>query len=432
MTDALAAYARPRHLAAIFCVVAIVYAAPRYLNLVAALNAMISEPDMASDYVKGLIWGGFLWLSILAWPVPSRNKRLLMVVWSAKLFVCLVLMLFYEANYPLDAYMYFDQSRLADFSLQQLDFKDGTINMINFARLHRQLLPDSYHALKLTCSMLGLLGVYLFYRAAVIFLGREAPRLFYLLAFFPGILFWSSILGKDPLVFLGIGLYCYGVSGWYRYRRASSLLAVCCGVVLAVFIRQWLGLIMVVPLGVTLLTGLSGVARLGCLLFFGSAGYFSGSMFMQRFKISAMEDVLAVADKTTAGFINTAGGSTQALNFDFSSPAGMLSFLPYGAFTALFRPLPGEVLNPFGMLAGVESLILLVLFLFALARTRLSELKEPLVLWALLLVLTWALMNGIVSSTNFGVAVRYKLQILPVLLGLLMYLSRRRGHGAKR
>ena len=88
-------------------------------------------------------------------------------------------------------------------------------------------------------------------------------------------------------------------------------------------------------------------------------------------------------------------------------------------------------MNPFGLLAGVESSILLVLLLLAVKRTKLRELSEPLVLWAVCFVSIWALINGIVSSANFGVAVRYKLQILPVLLGLLIYLSRRRDRPEK-
>ena len=427
MHDAIEGYAKPRYLISLLLVAAIVYATPRYLNLVLASGFMIPQPDMATDYLKGIVWGVLLGLSILAWPVSAQNKRLLLAGWSVKLVVCLLFMLFYEGHYLLDAYMYFDYSRLGGFSFQELSFRDGTLNIVNLARLHRQLLPDSYHAMKLTFSMSGLLGTYLFYRAAVIFAGREIPRLFCLLAFFPGIPFWASILGKEPVVFLGIGLYCYGVSGWYCRRRASYMAAICSGIALALFIRQWLGLIMVLPMGVALFFGLRGMlSRLLLLLCAGAAGYFSAATLLERFKISAFQDLLRTAESTTTGFVNTAGGSTQALQFDFSSPAGVISFLPYGAFTALFRPLPGEVMNPFGLLAGLESLILLILLLLALKRTPLCELKNPLLLWALLFVACWSLVNGIVSATNFGVAVRYKLQILPVLLGLLLYLSRRR------
>jgi len=427
MNSAPFSYGKTGYLYWMLCMIGIVLLIPRYLDMVVSLGNLIPSDDMATDYVKGLGWSFVLGGTILLWPVSSRNKKLIFYGWLAKIVVTLFFMLFYEGHYGLDAYMYFDASRQADFSLADFNFKKGTDNLVNLARLHRQFLPDSYHAMKVSCAMLGLIGIYLFYRAAVIFMQNEMPRLFYLLAFFPGIIFWSSILGKDPIVFLGIGIYTYGVSGWYRYKKLRFLYAVCLGILTAVFIRQWLGLIMVVPMGITFLFGLRGIAS---RLFFGIfsmvVGYFSALPFLDRFKIEAMEDILKAADKTTTGFVGTAGGSTQALNFDFSNPLGLLSFLPYGAFTALFRPFPGEVMNPFGLLAGLESAILLFLLARAILRTKLLELKEPIVLWAILFVVTWSLMNGLVSSTNFGVGVRYKLQILPILLGLLMYLARKR------
>jgi len=64
--------------------------------------------------------------------------------------------------------------------------------------------------------MVGFIAMYIFYRTAVIFLHHEDKRLFYTLALFPSIVFFSSILGKDPIVLLGIALYVYGVVGIYQ------------------------------------------------------------------------------------------------------------------------------------------------------------------------------------------------------------------------
>ena len=95
-------------------------------------------------------------------------------------------------------------------------------------------------------------------------------------------------------------------------------------------------------------------------------------------------------------------------------------------FTALFRPLPGEVLNPFGWLAGFENAVLLALCGRAVLRTRFRELRDPIVLWAVSFVIVWAIVYGFASYQNLGTAVRFKLQVLPILLGLLFYFGRRR------
>jgi uncharacterized membrane protein YfcA len=108
----------------------------------------------------------------------------------------------------------------------------------------------------------------------------------------------------------------------------------------------------------------------------------------------------------------------------------MATFVPVGAFTALLRPLPGEVLNPFGLLASFENLVLLALLVRAIKRSKWKELRHPLILWAMTVILVWAVVYGFASTQNLGAAVRWKLQILLLFVGLLCYLGRRRAPAA--
>ena len=107
----------------------------------------------------------------------------------------------------------------------------------------------------------------------------------------------------------------------------------------------------------------------------------------------------------------------------FNSLRDVILFIPKGMFTVLFRPLPGEVYNVFGFLAGLEDVFLLLLFVLAVKRMRWRELTDPLSIWAILVILTWATAYGFVGF-NLGTVCRYRLQILPIFLGLLMYLFR--------
>lgn len=414
----------------IFIAVSVVFLSlviPRYLDLVTAFGHGINDADIATDYLKGCLWAIILGVSILFWPVSIADKKCLLLAWGAKCFLTLVLMLFYESYYGLDAYMYFDESRTAAFDFSKFTFQSGTINVVNLSRLHRQFLPDSYHAMKVTYSMVGLLGIYLYYRAGVRYLQREQSKLFYALALFPGVFFWSSILGKDPIVFFGIALYVYGVIGWYKTGSLRFVLAVALGVLTAVLIRQWLGFIMLLPLAVFLVRGVKGIApRVFLLLFVVILMYFSVNTVMERWKLASIQDAIDVVEISNNNLGKTEIGSARQLNLNFSSVGSIIAFLPFTAFTALFRPLPGEVMNPFGLLAGLESSYLIYLLGCSIRRTRWSELKDPLVLWAILLLVVWAVVNGVVSSANLGLAVRYRLQVLCVLLGLLLHLSRDR------
>ena len=93
--------------------------------------------------------------------------------------------------------------------------------------------------------------------------------------------------------------------------------------------------------------------------------------------------------------------------------------------TALFRPLPGEVRNLFGLLAGLENLVFVILLIMAFFRTKLKELKDPLILWAIAICCIWGSLYGMINQ-NLGTFVRYKVQIFPIFLGLLLYLARPR------
>jgi hypothetical protein len=142
------------------------------------------------------------------------------------------------------------------------------------------------------------------------------------------------------------------------------------------------------------------------------------------FAIETLADLLSTTNTWSQGWAE--GGSAQTIDTEFTGIASMVAFVPKGMFAALFRPLPGEVMNAFGLLAGLENAVILGLLLLAVVRTRLHDLRDPLVVWASLLLLVWAAIYGFVSYQNLGTAVRFRLQVLPVLLLLLLHLARRR------
>jgi hypothetical protein len=411
-------------------VVAVAFIVPNFLYLVEDLGHRIPQEDMQTDYVIGVVWAIILGVSILAWPVSSRDKRCLLLVWLAKLIITLGFMLFYESHYPLDSYGYFDTSRQDSYIWEGFSYagsSGGTHNVTRLAWLHHQLVPDSFHALKISFAMLGLIAVYLFYRAAVLFLKREDRRVLYALALFPSILFWSSGVGKEPIVLLIVALHVYGVVGWYRTKMLRYFIIMLLGVIIMGFFRVWMVPIMLVSLVPLLVSAMRGVvAKTILLLFVLVACLLITNKVQNILAVDTKQDMVAKVNNFSRGFAR--GGSARKASGKFTDISSMIAFVPKGSFTALFRPLPGEVMNSFGLLAGIENLFLLILLLLSLKHFRYNwrELQDPLVLWAVLLVLTWAAVYGFVSSYNLGTASRYRLQILPILLGLLIYLARSR------
>jgi hypothetical protein len=397
------------------------------LGLASALGTYIPSTDIQADYAKGVIWAVFLGATIAVWPVDRDERLALGVIWLLKCCVALGFMLFFEGRSEvLDAYDYFADSGHESFDWSMLGLGGGRGIVIGFSWLHSHLLIESFHALKMTFAMIGLLAVFVFYRAACTALGTRRIVLLYGIALFPSVLFWSSIIGKDPMVLLGLAIYSYGVVGWLRTGRGRALAVAGVGLAIASAIRLWLGPICAVPVVLVSLRVVRqwryrfAILGVGTVIIVG---------LVQLLRDLFALDTLA-ASLQAIGTMSTAwagGGSGRLVLTDLSNPAQLIKFLPIGFFTALFRPLPGEVMNAFGLAAGLENLVILSLVVLAVVRTRWRELREPVIAWAILFVVLWGAAYAPISHQNLGTASRFRLQVLPTMLVLILYLGRPRG-----
>ncbi len=396
-------------------------------GLVTEWGSGIPQEDIIKDYFLALAWALFIGLTISLWPVVRQDKVLLMWGWVAKTFVTLGVMIPYEGHYSLDAYGYFWRSRFADLPVTlTLSGLRGDAIPLLLGWIQARFL-DSYHALKVSFSAIGLIAIYLCYRAICMAINQRSSRVFYLLALFPSILFWSSILGKDPIVFLGVAMYCYGVVGWRVRPKPSYLLLIIAGVGLAAMIRSWLGVILVLPLFVLVTRGIRRIpARLVFTTIVAVGSLFLLKQFAEGLGIANAGELVTATDAIAHQFARDPGGSTREISTTFTSIGLMVGFLPVGIFTVLFRPLPGEVMNVFGFCASLENLVLLGWSMNACRMllnrdVRRRVFAEPLMAWALTLTLMWAAMYGFVSYQNLGAAVRFRLSILPAFIGMCLF-----------
>ena len=394
-----------------------------YISTVGHLGHNIPAPDLSRDYLIALTWAIGFGISIPMWPVPARDKRPLLILWITRCLVTLGFMLFYESYYGLDAFGYFHDALSPEYDWSITGFGSGTGNLGAVVWIINHYLPigDSYHAMKICFSMMGLVSTYFFYRAIVLYTETSDRRLLYLLGFFPSLLFWSSILGKDPVIIFGIALYCYGALSWIKKKGLLPILFMGVGIVIASWIRSWLAFILVVPMFAVSASGIkSWTIRLFVYGGFACALVYVSQLFLQQFGAETATDLIGKTHEISRSW--NFGGSSLDVP-ELTNLTQMLKFAPLGMFTALFRPLPGEVLNPFGLLAGLENVIMLWLLALAIKRFKFYQLWEPAVVWATSLVLVWSFIYGFVSFQNLGSAFRFRLQILPILLPLLLYLG---------
>ena len=411
---------------------AFIAALPAYIEFIEKSGSLIYRGDLFKDYYIGFITAIVLGGLIILWPISAEYKVPLINIWIIKVFIVLGAMLIYEHKYGagggLDSFSYFLVSRVNEFSVGGFIHGAGTQNIKNLARFYQLYMPDSYHAMKVTWAYIGLIAVFLIFVAAKKVYAEADYKLLYLLGLFPSILFWSSILGKDPIVLFGMSLYILGVIGFYVERNVFYLLLICLGIYITSFIRIWYAPILAIPLTILLISmPLSLPYR---IVIIGMLAYGIGlslEIFSESFNIGSLAQLVATSDRISQSWAGD-GGSGLAIEGGIGSVSSTLGFMPLGMFTALFRPLPGEVLNIFGLLASLENLAVIWMLILSIRRTRLRELAHPILLWAVVLVLVWAAFYSVASYQNMGSAARFKLQIVPVLLLLLLYLSRLREH----
>lgn len=409
-----------------------------YLDMVEQLGFRISQDDMAMDYAVSLVWAAFLGACIIFSPIRHKDKNMLLWAWFIKCFIALFALLFYEAHYPSDASGWWVwhatnvyQVSFMDLFLQEKQGYDGVNYIIaSYDNMVPDFLKNSYHSLKISFSMVGLMAMYIFYRTSIIITKRENQMIFWAFVLCPSLLIWTSRIGKESIMAFGVAVHAAGLVNWHFKRKSIYLFMALAGLFVCAFIRIWIGALLTVPLLFYFLyankhfLSKAALSLLLVPLFF----HFSGVTF-EKVGIknnSAIYKRLAKFQKD-----NPEGGSNiNRAPVVFNGPLDVIKNAPSRIFTALFRPLPGDMQGLLGLLPGMEGLLLLYLFFRAMNRTRLKELNDPIVLWGVVLVLSWATVYGFVVY-NFGTGLRWKAQILPIFLGLLLYLGRSRSKDLK-
>ena len=188
--------------------------------------------------------------------------------------------------------------------------------------------------------------------------------------------------------------------------------------------RIWMGAIAAFPLVVLfLMSDIKFYKKIALILASLTIVFFLGKKFTTNYRIDTLDSAFKFLEFKSRAW-SYASGSSQTINFQIKTWNDIFSFLPLGIFTALFRPFPWELPSLLGILAGFENIFLLILLFIAFLKIRWRKIKNPIFMWLILLIATWAGFFSFISYQNLGTAIRYKSQILPILLLLIVYLTK--------
>lgn len=242
--------------------------------------------------------------------------------------------------------------------------------------------------------------------------GTQPPSWAYLFLFLPGLHFWTSMIGKDVLLFLAVTL-----SLWSAMNLRRRYLFFAGAVLLMVIVRPHIAVAAAAAVSLTLFfdrrTGRFMRFALLIVALGGMVGALTTLQTTFRFDVTDAEsvsDFLASRDAATQG---EAGGST-----------GVRGSFPVRFASLLFRPFFIDAEGLFGLLASFENVVLIPIYAFILWNLR--EVRQlakaaAFVRYAAVFSITVALMLTLVYY-NVGLGLRQRTMIIPGLLVVLVTL----------
>ena len=247
--------------------------------------------------------------------------------------------------------------------------------------------------------------------------------------FIPSVIFWGSGILKDTvtLSFLGVGTYAFYALFVERHFSVSNIFLLLLSLFVIFSIKKY---ILVTFVGAaTVWVFFSYFSKLQSLMIRITVIPFLlvGCSVIAYFAINKVVaddpkyalDKIAQTSKITAYDIRFLTGRDAGSGYTLGELdgtfTGMLALAPAAVNVSLFRPYIWEIKNPLMLISAFESLCLLLLTVYVLAKVRsriFRYLQIPEIAFCFVFAIIFAFGVG-VSTYNFGTLARYKIPMLP-------------------
>jgi hypothetical protein len=363
----------------------------------------------------------FLSGAAISMSVASRFRTSIvrtLVIYSWHTLFCMAY-LWYSLTHPADSNAYYRAvvDGIPEFGI-------GTQGVYYLTALIVQGLDLSILGLFLVFNIFGVIGLLAFdaaLRTATWGKRRSIQRLAALIIFMPSVSFWSSAVGKDPLSFMATGLALWAA---LDLRRRAPLMIFSIAIMLLV--RPHMAVLMLVAFIVaTLLDSKSriGEKTLLSVITIGTA------VFLIPFSLKYAGLTGVIDWDILINYIET----RQLYNMQGSGGIDIASMnLPMQLITYMFRPFIFEAWSFLSLVASIENMILLYLFIAGsfIAGSRMlldrgkKKYQESRVFMWLYSVMTLAILAT--TSANLGISLRQKWMFLPMLTFLFISIISKR------
>lgn len=282
-----------------------------------------------------------------------------------------------------------------------------------------KLLDSPDLVLRISQSAIAMVGLVLLAVSVHELAGPRAGRIaIWLLALEPASIFFSSIIHKEPLMFLASGLVAYGSTMIWKQARPQYLAVIAAGCLVAVATRPYAGWFLIAAGAAAVLhAGLradasAGIKRFGLVSIVVLLAAISAPTILEASTDENLErNVQASQDANTSDNANLSLESV-----DFSTRGAIITNLPVRIRDVLLRPYPWQVANSaqqLGALGGLAALALFALLVNAMWRSwgQIAERAGPLLYLAAGLLVAYSL-----SAGNAGTAFRYRTHVVAIVI----------------
>lgn len=320
-----------------------------------------------------------------------------------------------------DAKMYYETAKSFVGHISSL-YQTGTgfIRFVCYPFVHN--FEISFFALYMLFNFFGFVGFCYFYLSVLEQLEQsnnlDSAKYLNAFMFLPGLNFWTASIGKDSVIFLGIGMLLYALAN--LQKRFLFLLF---SLLVIYHVRPHIFFLVIVSLVIAFMLR-EGVFRLNNLAVFFLAlvvAFLSKDVILQKAGVSALDDISSGTEylDKRAGYNQGGGSSLDISQYNF--------FLKIFAY--LYRPLFFDANSATMLAASMENAVYLFLtiqlvtklpFLSVIRERKLYIMFGIVFFLLMLIIMSW-------STSNLGIAVRQKTMFIPILLAFYcISLSRQR------
>ncbi len=330
---------------------------------------------------------------------------------------CLLLLAYYGYGLlnPSDSHYYYVKVETEIRGTSWVDYYGTSTRFIEFIGYPIvQYLKFSYEASMAFFAFLGFLGFlyfYIFFRENIRFkhtlFGLDLVKIVF---FLPNLHFWSASFGKGAVIFLGLGLFFYGIS-----KIQSRWIAILIGGFLVYHVRPHVMLVLLVSSAIGFMFTTKGISMSVRILFL---------MGVCVVFFYIYSDVLKMVGINEDEFVSQGLGLTSRARELTKATSGIdiMSYsLPMQVFTFLYRPLFFDAPGILGLIVSFENVfyLLITLRLFNLKGLNYLITANFLVKTAFFSFLTVSVALAQVSG-NLGLAIRQKSQVIILLLFVII------------